>query len=233
MREQLQAVALSYDKAIDLGRKGIDLYKNLPEYITSDPDYLAYEAAVFDARDSGSSDDKEIIAFLSPQAGMHFVDLGCCLNLMFRGYDRWPSTYHGVDISPKTIQLLREFVAKKNLSIGSLHCCSVHNTPFEPNAFDIAACIGVLEYFERAFVEVVIAEAHRIIKPGGKFVLDIPNVGNPACRIMMLIEEYMGRPDKFNMPVQEFDYILQNHFEINRMAMRGSKSMIRYFLKCK
>lgn len=39
MENQLELVAQSYDKAIDWGRRGIDLYKELPEYITNDPDY--------------------------------------------------------------------------------------------------------------------------------------------------------------------------------------------------
>ncbi|WP_176494576.1 hypothetical protein [Anaerocolumna aminovalerica] len=43
MKEQLELVSESYDKAIDLGRKGIDLYKELPEFITKDPDYPLYE----------------------------------------------------------------------------------------------------------------------------------------------------------------------------------------------
>ncbi len=42
MRNQLKFVAESYDKAIDLGRRGIDLYKELPEYITSDPNYPVF-----------------------------------------------------------------------------------------------------------------------------------------------------------------------------------------------
>lgn len=52
-----------------------------------------------------------IRAYLSPKENMKYVDLGCCLNLMFRGYNEWPSTYYGVDISSETIKLLEEFVA--------------------------------------------------------------------------------------------------------------------------
>lgn len=44
MENQLEIVAKSYDKGIELGRKGIDPYKNLPEVITSDPDYIKYKA---------------------------------------------------------------------------------------------------------------------------------------------------------------------------------------------
>lgn len=164
MKKQLELVSKSYDKAIDFGRRGIDLYEDLPEHITNHPDYPMFHKL----KTNGSLSDsgrKEIKDYLSPDINMKFIDLGCCLNLMFNGYDQWLSTYHGVDISSKTIQFLNEFVTKKQLPIGSLCCGSIHETLFEDNYFDIGACVGILEYFEKDFVEEAILEAHRIIKP--------------------------------------------------------------------
>jgi hypothetical protein len=48
MENQLESIAISYDKAIDLGRKGIDLYKALPEYITNDPEYPMWKKELED-----------------------------------------------------------------------------------------------------------------------------------------------------------------------------------------
>lgn len=228
MERQLKLVEESYDKTIKLGKKGVNLYDKLPEYILNDPDYHTYQKCITKGNES-----TEIIDYLSPKRGMNFIDLGCCLNLMFRGYDKWPSTYHGIDISRKTILLLQDFIIKNQLSIGSLHCRSIHKTPFEDNSFDIGACIGVLEYFEKDFVSMAIAEIHRIIKPYGKLVLDIPKIGSPECRIMMLIEEYMGRPDTFNLSPFEFEEILQNYFVIDKTEKFKTDPMIRYFLSCK
>jgi len=229
MEIQLELVSKSYDKAIEFGRRGIDLYEDLPEHITNHPDYPMFQRL----RKEGSLSDsgrKEIKDYLSPDTNMKFIDLGCCLNLMFNGYDTWLSTYHGVDISSKTIQLLNEFVTKKELPIGSLYCGSIHETPFEDNHFDIGACVGILEYFEKDFVEEAIIEAHRIIKPYGRFVLDIPNFDSSLFQITMLIEEHLGRPDKFNMSSQEFDAMLQNYFEIEKKEKVAG--MIQYFLIC-
>lgn len=230
MENQLELIAKSYDKGIDFGRRGIDLYENLPENITNHSDYPMFQSL---KKERGLSDSgrKEIKDYLSPDTNMKFIDVGCCLNLMFNGYDKWLSIYHGVDISSKTIQLLNEFVTKKNLSIGSLYCGSIHETPFEDNYFDIGACVGILEYFEKDFVEKAIVEAHRIIKPYGKYVLDIPNFDSPVFRITMLIEEYLGRPDKFNMSSQEFDVMLQDYFVIEKIEKVAG--MIQYFLSCK
>lgn len=123
------------------------------------------------------------------------------------------------------------------MSIGSLHCGSVHSTPLEDSCFDIGDCVGVLEYYEKEFVEVAIKEFYRIMKPNGRFVLDIPNIKSPNGRVMMLIEECMGRPDKFNMLPQEFENMIEKYFVIdntNRVLVEkhGYMEMI-YCLQCK
>jgi len=233
MEKQLELVAKSYDKTIvEHGKKDALSYDRLPDYITNEPDYLKWKMEL-DGKQTGS-ECKEIKDYLLPETNMKFIDLGCCLNLMFKGYDQWSSTYHGVDISSKTIQLLNEFVNKNNLSIGSLYNGSIHQTPFEESYFDIGACVGVLEYYEKDFVEKAIIEAHRILKPNGKFVLDIPNIVSPSGKMMMLIEEYMGRPDLFDMLSHEFEAMLENYFEIEKKDRTDTEDMgFMYCLRCK
>lgn len=198
----LKAIAESYDRVINDGRDG-DSYSNLPEHITNAPAYAAWKA---EGEGEGTTDSgrNEVVDFLMPAAGMKFIDLGCAANLVIRDYDKWPSLYHGVDISPETIKMLKWNVENKNLTVGALHCGSIHETPFDDGFFDIGACIGVLEYFESDYVESALREAHRILKPDGKFVLDIPNIKSPAGQMAMKIEEYLGRPSKFNYVAPRF-----------------------------
>ena len=229
MKSQLELVAKSYDKGIDLGRKGIDSYENLPPHITNHPNYPLYLKMRMDETLSDSSQN-EIVEYLLPQDGMRFIDLGCCLNLMFRGYKDWPSTYYGVDISEKTIELLQEFVHKNNITVGSLYCGSMHETPYDTSFFDIGACIGSLEYFEKDFVTQAIAEAHRIMKPDGRYVLDIPDLGSPEFQITALIEEYLGRADRYNISMEEFEKMLMPYFIVDKKEKMGP--MIQYFLIC-
>jgi len=80
-----------------------------------------------------------------------------------------------------------------------------------------------------------------VIKPGGKLVVDIPNTTSPSGRAMMMVEEYMGRPDKFNMLPHEFEDMISDYFEIvdsDRICAesRGESymgSMYYYYLICK
>ena len=43
MENQLEIIADAYDKLIEFGRKGIDQYKDLPDYILNDPDYSEWK----------------------------------------------------------------------------------------------------------------------------------------------------------------------------------------------
>jgi len=240
MENKLEVVAKSYDRHfIEYGKDDVPAYDNLPDYITTDPDYLSYHAELESGGNSSGNEGsgcKKIKDYLLPNQGMNFIDLGCCLNLMLRGYDKWPSMYHGVDISEKTIELLNHFITEQNLSVGGVYRGSIHETPFDDNQFDIGCCIGVLEYFEKDFVEKAIREAHRIIKPGGRLVLDIPNINSATGRIMMLIEEYIGRTCDFNLSQHEFEAILQNYFEIDEtsQAVNDAENMgFEYYLICK
>lgn len=227
MKKQLQLIAKSYDKGIDLGRKGIDSYDNFPSYITSHPHYPLFEQMRMNETLSDSA-RKEAVEYLAPKAGMKFIDLGCCLNLMFAGYKDWEATYYGVDISSKTIELLQEYVEKNHLTVGDLRCCSMHETLYDTKFFDIGECVGSLEYFEKDFVQQAVAEFSRIMKPNGKFVLDIPNIGSPEFEITKLIEEYLGRQDQFNLSVEEFETILDAYFIVDKKEIVGP--MIQYFL---
>ncbi len=232
----LDQIAKSYDRHfIEYGDENSLAYDNLPDYITNDPDYFKWKSEC-DGENIDSESIIDIESYLSPAKDMKFIQLGCSVSLMTKGYDKWPSLYHGVDISNETIKLLNSFVAENELHIGSLYCGSVHETPFEDSYFDIGDCIGVLEYYTREFVEKALIEFHRIIKPDGKFVLDIPNIKSPNGRVMMLIEECMGRPDKFDLSPDEFESMIEKYFYIeksNRAVSEkcGYMTMV-YCLRC-
>lgn len=228
--ENLKQIAASYDRAIELGRKGIYQYTDFPDDIKNDPDFPLFRKMQEEESLSDSCDDS-IFRYLAPEAGQRFVDLGCCLNLMSRGYKDWPSTYYGVDISSETIKLLKEFSEKEGIKVGSLDCCSMHKTPYENDFFDIGANIGSLEYFQLDFITQCLAEAHRILKPSARYVLDIPDVGSPEANICAKIEAYYGRPDNFDLSISEFDELVQKYFHIEKKLKAGP--MLQYYLLCK
>jgi len=227
MEDQLKAVADSYDRAIVLGMKGIDQYKDLPALITANPAYQLFLKMQEEGNLSDSARE-EILTFLAPRRDLWFVDLGCCLNLMFRGYDKWESLYHGVDISPNTIELLHAYVNRNRLRTGALVCCAMHETPFADDSFEIGACIGSLEYFEKDYVRRALREIRRLIKPAGRIVLDIPDVGSPEFESIAMIEAHLGRRERFDMRVTEFETEIRPFWNIAHREKVGP--MLQYFL---
>ena len=187
IENQLEQIAKSYDRHfLEYGKEDALSYDNLPDYIIKNPDYP--HRIKENKSDWEEVRRSKLFEYLSPAQGMNFIHLGCSLGLRFKGYDKWPSTYFGVDISRETIQFLYEYIAENKSSIGSLYCGSVHETPFAESYFDIGDCVGVLEYYERDFVLKAIREFHRLMKPGGKFVLDIPNIASPSGRMATALQ---------------------------------------------
>ena len=64
MKNQLELVAESYDRGIELGRKGIDSYNNFPSYITNHPNYPLFQQMQMSVSDSSR---KEIVEYLTPK----------------------------------------------------------------------------------------------------------------------------------------------------------------------
>ena len=127
------------------------------------------------------------------------------------------------------MQELDNFLKQNGLEVGGLYHCGIHQVPVPENFFDIGACIGSLEYFRSTYIVRSLNEFHRILKPGAKFVLDIPNPCSKEYRLSQKIESYLGRGDEFDLTVADFERLLQGRFTIVR---RDAMEMFQYFLIC-
>lgn len=218
-------VARSFDRTIEMGNEGYNQYCNLPEFITNNEYFSRYlEKEYGHEADSGSS---EIVRFFRPHFHTNFLDLGCCLNLIDKGYADWKSTYYGVDISPCVIEKLHCYLNTTNFQIGGLFCCNMFDLPFKELTFDFCACIGSLEYYPSCYAQLLIREVARVLKDQGKFVVDIPNIKAPEYELSKRIEQFLGRPDLFDMSQESFESIILNYFTIVKTIHSG---MIKYFL---
>lgn len=160
---------------------------------------------------------------------MRFLDFGCCANLANYRLDKWPSKYYGVDISPKLISAMKGFVKRRKLSIGELYISEISDLPFKDNFFDIAAVIGVLEYYGGEYVKKALDEIYRVLKDGGKIVIDMPNLKHPDVNKMFKLEKFLGRSRLKVVSEEKFRKLLKGKFEI--VKVDTSSVMTVYFLK--
>jgi len=96
------------------------------------------------------------------------LDAGCgiggwILFLREEGYN-----VEGIDIAPRTIRALAEYdpdIKVKEASITAI--------PYPDNFFGGVLAVGTLEYIEDN-VPLALREAHRVLKPGGIFFIEVP-----------------------------------------------------------
>lgn len=108
-----------------------------------------------------------------------YLDAGCGIGgwmifLKDEGYD-----IEGIDVAAKTIRAITEYDPDAKVRVAAMT-----QIPYKDTSFDGLLAIGTLEYLENNVVT-GIREAHRVLKPGGFFFIEVP-VANPIRRLLYL-----------------------------------------------
>jgi 2-polyprenyl-3-methyl-5-hydroxy-6-metoxy-1,4-benzoquinol methylase len=99
------------------------------------------------------------------------LDAGCGLGVYLRFLSQNGSQAIGVDIGADYVRQARENVSQDGS--GDLALMSVERMGFRDGAFDAIICIENLEHV--ADDERALAEFRRVLKPGGRIVISVPN----------------------------------------------------------
>lgn len=225
INSQLETIRNAYDKSVDDHNNGIDELDSLPEEFKKSPEFQKFQ----DVKHSCHSGAPDIREYLNPMPGMKFLDVGSCANLLGHKLHEWSSTYYGIDISKKLIEVTKNFVVCYNMNIGGLRVAEVTNIPFENEFFDITAVIGVLEYYDIGYIKKALRELKRVLTPQGRMVVDLPNLKHPDVNTMITFEQYLGRP-RFYLPTRkQFEEELTKLFSIDKID--DALLMIKYFVR--
>jgi ubiquinone/menaquinone biosynthesis C-methylase UbiE len=76
----------------------------------------------------------------------------------------------GIDISSRAIEICRE-----RMPGGQFHVGQAESLPFDTCSFDLVTCLGSLEHFLDQ--PAALLEMKRVVKPGGRLVILVPNAG--------------------------------------------------------
>lgn len=98
----------------------------------------------------------------------------------------------GVDLSPKAISLAKDYALKNKINNCKFIKGDVRKLPIEDNYFDIIFSFGLIEHFLRP--EIILKELLRVLKPGGKIFLSVPNKYS-SHTISRLILKILGKWD--------------------------------------
>lgn len=130
---------------------------------------------------------REDLAISLLDRGERLLDVGCGSgSLMFKTMDNYNEVY-GIDISLSRIEEARMNAVKKFRNSNGLHfsSCNINERiDFPDNMFDAVTSVAVIEHvFDPYFV---VGEMHRVLKPGGIFIGEVPNIAYIRQRIHLL-----------------------------------------------
>jgi SAM-dependent methyltransferase len=222
IENQIEVITGSYDLSVELKKNKINPVNFLPQRFWSDPEFNNLLSCRFN---SGMGD---IRRYLKPKINEKYIDLGCYLNLCNYNLHKWPSKYYGVDSSIMVIDELKNFVKKNRIKIGGLYNSRIDALPFKDNYFQLATCLNVFEYYNLEYINIALAEIHRILDDSAKFIVDVPNIEHSSLPLAYKIEKFLGRPNLFKYPRNRFEKLLKNRFMIQKYD--DSNLMVRYYL---
>jgi len=98
------------------------------------------------------------------------LDIGCGAGYGSAELARSADAVTGIDISPDAVALARSSYAAPNLQFLAASATSI---PFAAASFDLITCFEVIEHIHDWAA--LLAEARRLLRPGGQFVVSTPN----------------------------------------------------------
>jgi SAM-dependent methyltransferase len=116
----------------------------------------------------------EITAMLGPTAGLRCLDLGSDNGIVSLILRRGGGDWASADMTEESVASIRELVGT------DVHRVEDGRLPFADAAFDRVVVVDMLEHVadERAFA----AELARVVKPGGRLVVNTPHLADTALR---------------------------------------------------
>ena len=106
---------------------------------------------------------REVIARVQGTPNREILEIGCGEGMMFEGTDIMPIQ---MDVSMRRVQFAR---AKGQAAL----CGDGYHVPFASGSFSTVLLIAMLEHTSEPWR--VLAEARRVLKPGGRAIIVVPN----------------------------------------------------------
>jgi 2-polyprenyl-6-hydroxyphenyl methylase/3-demethylubiquinone-9 3-methyltransferase len=103
---------------------------------------------------------------------VRLLDIGCGGGVLAEEFAMMGCQVTGIDISPRSIAIARTHAARNGLAI-EYQVGSATRLSFEQESFEAVSCCDVLEHIDEW--RQVIAEAGRVLRPGGLFFFDTIN----------------------------------------------------------
>lgn len=113
-------------------------------------------------------------SLVEPRAGERVLDLGCAAGAVSHFLSTFGCETVGVDAEPLAIERARSLFSRLSFEVAD-----VASLPFAGASFDKAVAADLVEHLDEATFAAMLAEAHRVLRPGGTLSLYTPNPRHP------------------------------------------------------
>ena len=131
-------------------------------------------------------------------------DMGCGEGVLVNEYRR-----NGLNITGMDLNYSSEFVIQRSFVESGL----------PDNSVDVLTCLDVIEHLNFADQEKAFAEFARVLKPGGRALVTLPNLAHLASRLSLLFAGKLVRTSSIDRhpgdrPADEYVKMIEQHFHI-------------------
>ena len=154
-------------------------------------------------------------------AGKSVLEVGCGIGTDLVRFARGGAIVTGVDLSQTAIDLARKNFAWQGLTPHELRVANGEALPFGDASFDVVYGHGVIQY--TADATRLIAECHRVLRPGGSAIFMVYNRVswlNALSKVMKVPLEHEDAPVLRKFSIPEFRNLLARFQDVRIVPER-------------
>ena len=164
--------------------------------------------------------DKKFDQYFEDIKSLTVLDYGCGNGNKSFEYLKKGAVVEGIDISENYINNCKRQAAENGFPPCSyrFQVMDAHALDFPDNKFDIVAGNGILHHLD---AEIALSEIYRVLKPGGRVLLQEPLAGNPLLKLFRALTPKARTVDERPFAGTDLDLLINSERWVSESVFCG------------
>ena len=187
------------------------------EFLSSEGEYLSRRLA-------------EALSVAGIAPGMEILDIGCGRGEILLHVQRLGGRAHGIDYAAAAVQLSHQVAERGAGEQISITQANAQRLPFGNARFDRVLMLDIVEHLYPVELRVALAEAHRVLKPGGRIVVHTaPNVwyDRYAYPVVRRVRHLLGQGGRYPRNPRAFLVEANVDVHVNEQSLLSLRRNLR------